>query len=661
MPASIPYKSFCWSFGTTSFRTKNFNKTIEEQLALLNGFWQLPENQDCIWNGNPVLQTRYYDYMKRMGFVETEANNKPKDAREKTSGLVDIGLIDDGRHLTNAGISLLEICNANDFASDNFFEIPKDSYIYLKQLLKTSSSIDGNTVRPFIVMLYVLSRVDELSLDEFTYLLPLCTSSENTQNVIDGINSIRTGRSTIDSFILGRLMSMDNYQRALRFFLENTVDEDVIRIIGMNRKSAKEDGKNYDKDYLPLYNALSRYYLANDVDAIVDIYEATRKIKIGKWWRQLLFDTPSRKAIHKNPTIHFKHSDFDRTRTLDEFKTQFFEKMHLFKAKATLSDYLDLNRRYVKTTDVVLFEDDIVKLDIVPKHFFNSVIDELYDQAYVETEELYHDCAINNIALCLNINEQAVINGVNAELGATVTTIAEARAVLEDNRYARLQHLIDTKFTDTQILTLLDCFERRNDTDIRSMVTDNADVPTIFEYVLAILWYKVSERQGKILDYMKLSLDADLLPKTHAAGGEADIVYEYESTEHYPSHTLLIEATLADSTNQRRMEMEPVSRHLGQHLIRTRNMDSYCVFATNFLNINVISDFRSRKTTPYYDSQDYTQYVEGMKIIPLETSELKRIVQVNKTYKELYPIFEEAFNSALPPHMWYENCIKNSI
>lgn len=59
------------------------------------------------------------------------------------------------------------------------------------------------------------------------------------------------------------------------------------------------------------------------------------------------------------------------------------------------------------------------------------------------------------------------------------------------------------------------------------MVTDNADIPTIFEYVLGILWYKTSERHGKILDYMKLSLDADLLPKTHAAGGEADIVYEY--------------------------------------------------------------------------------------------------------------------------------------
>lgn len=656
MPASIPYKSFCWSFGTTSFRTKNFNKTIEEQLALLNGFWQLPENQDCIWNGNVELQTRYYDYMQRMGFVEGNAGNKPKDAREKTSGLVDIGLIDDGRRLTNAGISLLEICNANDFASDNFFEIPKDSYIYLKQLLKTSSSIDGNTVRPFIVLLYVLSKVDELSLDEFTYLLPLCTNSENTQSVVDGIEAIRTGTLTIDDFILDRLMGMDNYQAALALLLDNNVDEDLLCEVGLNRKS-----RSYDKVYFPLYQQLYSAYVNNDAMAFSQVYTATKDIKIGKWWRGYLFNTISEVAIGRNPLNCINHTLFDSVTNENEFKTAFFKVMHLFKAKATLSDYLDLNRRYVKTTDVVLFEDDIVKLDIVPKHFFNSVIDELYVQAYVETEELYHDCAINNIALCLNINEQAVINGVNAELGATVTTIAEARAVLEDNRYARLQHLIDTKFTDTQILTLLDCFERRNDTDIRSMVTDNADVPTIFEYVLAILWYKVSERQGRILDYMKLSLDADLLPKTHAAGGEADIVYEYEATEHYPSHTLLIEATLADSTNQRRMEMEPVSRHLGQHLIRTRNMDSYCVFATNFLNINVISDFRSRKTTPYYDSQDYTQYVEGMKIIPLETSELKRIVQVSKTYKELYPIFEEAFNSALPPHMWYDGCIKNSI
>ncbi len=31
MPNEIPYKSFCWALGTTSFRTKDFNKTIEER------------------------------------------------------------------------------------------------------------------------------------------------------------------------------------------------------------------------------------------------------------------------------------------------------------------------------------------------------------------------------------------------------------------------------------------------------------------------------------------------------------------------------------------------------------------------------------------------------------------------------------------------------
>ena len=652
MPNAIPYKSYCWSLGTTSFRTKNFNKTIEEQLALLDGFWQLPENQDGVWNGNNELQSRYYDYMQQMGFVEGNAGNKPKDAREKTSGLVDIGLIGDDRHLTNAGVSLLEICATNDFSADNFFDIPKDSYLYLRQLLKTSYNIDGSDVRPFIILLYVLSKVSSLSLDEFTYLLPLCTNADNTEEIICGIESVRRGTATIDEIILERLMQKDNYQAALTLLLNNEVDEALMCEVGINRKS-----RQYDKVYYPLYQHLYSAYMDNDLAAFSSVFLATKDVKIGKLWRSYLFDTFSEVAISRNPNEHKNSTLFDNVTNEQEFKTAFFKVMHLLKARATLSDYLDLNRRYIKTTDIVLFEDNVVKLDIVPKHFFGSVINELYNQAYTQNALLVHDCAINDIDPCLVVDEQAVVDGVNEELGVTVTNIAEARAVLEDNRYERLHHLINTKFSNAQIINLLDCFESRNDTEIRNMVTDNADIPTIFEYVLGIMWYKLSEYQGKILDYMKLSLGADLLPKTHAAGGEADIVYEYPITEYYPAHTMLLEATLSDGTNQRRMEMEPVSRHLGRHLIRTRNMNSYCVFATNYLDINVISDFRSRKTTPYYDPQDYTQYVNGMKIIPLQTSELKSMLLSGKTYKELYNIFEEAYNSELPPHEWYERCI----
>ena len=594
--------------------------------------------------------------MKAKEFVVGSANNKPKDAREKTSGLVDIGIIDENRKLTEAGRALLGISQSNDFTSDNFFQIPKDSFLYLRQLLKTYNNVDGSIVRPFIVLLYVLSKVEFLSLDEFTYLLPLCTSYEYTEQIIEGIQACRNNTASFDDIIINRLLEMDNYQAALKKLLDNTVTESLICEIGLNRKS-----RNYDKPYLRLYDELYSVFVNHDNSRIPLIFSATKSFKnkkIGKLWRKYLFNTSSEKAIEKNPVACLKQTAFAAVSTESEFKTVFFKTMHLFKAKATLSDYLDLNRRYIRTTDIILFEDSNIKLDIIPKHFFNSVADELHNYAYTACDILFEDSELVEIADCLVINEDTVIAGVNAELGTNVATIGEARNVLEDNRYRRLQHLINTKFTDEIIVTLLGYFESRNDAEIKSMVTENADIPTIFEYVLGILWYKISERQGKILDYMKLSLDADLLPKTHAGGGEADIVYEYPETEYYPAHTLLLEATLADNTNQRRMEMEPVSRHLGRHLIRTGNLNSYCVFATTYLDINVIADFRGRKHMPFYDTQDYTKNVDGMKIIPLQTSELIRIVNDNRKYYQLYGLFEHAFQSDLPPHEWYNTMVQ---
>ena len=91
---------------------------------------------------------------------------------------------------------------------------------------------------------------------------------------------------------------------------------------------------------------------------------------------------------------------------------------------------------------------------------------------------------------------------------------------------------------------------------------------------------------------MKLSLDANLLPKTHAAGGTADIVYEYNKTNDYPEHKVLLEATLTESTSQRKSEMEPVSRHLMREIQENDNDDTYAVFVANILQEEVLSDFR---------------------------------------------------------------------
>ena len=319
MPVNIPYKSFCWGLGTTSFRTKNFNKTIEKQLDLLNDFWNIHNENFEVWAGNSFLQEQYYDFMKEKGFVSGDANNKPKDAREKTSGLVDIGLISPDRKITAAGRTLLEISKTNDFSTDNMLQISKDSYIYLKQLLKTYNDVNGKCVRPFVVLLYVLSKVDYLSYDEFTYLLPLCIDEESTKFIVEQILNLRNNTNlTIDSIIIDRLMSMDNYKIGLDFLIKNKVDVNTICTVGMNRKS-----RSYDKPYFDLYNKLYEVFVKKNINALTDVFKATKKVNIGILWRGYLFNTSAEKAIANSPRQHLKATAFESVKSENEFKKVF--------------------------------------------------------------------------------------------------------------------------------------------------------------------------------------------------------------------------------------------------------------------------------------------------------------------------------------------------
>lgn len=654
MPA---YKSYCWSLGTTSFRMVEFNRKIEKQLELIREFWIKPAFADQQWSENEPLQIEYYNFLKESGFIEGEAQRKAKDAREKTSGLVDLGLLDDERRLTEAGNALLQIAANADFNTNNLLQTPADSFIYLKQLLKLYSPIDSGYVRPYIVLVMALNRLGKLSYDEFTYLLPLAINESKTEEIFTSIESIRSGNGTIDETIIKVLMDMPNYQEALDILLNNAITEQLITKIGMNRKS-----RNYDKPYFKLYKALEAVIATHfDGDAL-KLFNAVKTVsgKSSILWKQYLFNTMSTRKVEKEgfATINAAAEIFNCA-TDAEFRTQFFKLLHLFKAKSTLSDYFDLNRRYFKTTDTVLFRDDEVTFDIIPNCFFKIAGEKLSEFAFVPDNNLPHNIALSSI-VGEEISENQIFAKVEELYGVQVRNLYDVRAFVDSERYERLNAMIDSRFTDENIIALMSAFEERRDGEIQAMVTNNADVPTIFEYVLAITWYKISGRKGKVLDYMNLSLDADLLPVTHAAGGHEDITYKYEATADYPAHTLLLEATLASSTNQRRMEMEPVSRHLGDYLLSHTDEQAYCLFATTYLHINVISDFRMRKSAPYYSS-DGAQSIDGMKIIPLQTSEIKTIIEKKLNYTQIYKIFEEAFLSTIAPNKWYQTEIVNLI
>ena len=667
----IPYSSFLWKLGTTSFRTKEFNKMTEWQLRLLDEFWKKPEYSKYGWEKKYMfpeqndiywIKCRYYDWLVKNEFMEggEPEDRKFKTAREKTSGLYDMGLLNENHRLTDVGRKLLEISDEETLLKKNQLGISPDSQLYLEQLLKLSADDAGSTVRPLIVVLYLLTKLDYLSYEEFTYFMPLCVDEFSTNYIAECIEEYRKGRGSVQKIIEEFLLSRENYQRGLRRFCSNVFSKDLLLSVGMNRKSAA-----YDKSYVPLYEEMHAVYMDGNLSRIYPLFESLKPFQssIQIKWKQMMFDTSLTAVVKKDPEGHIIPLPEEVTMSEDSFKRFFYLTMHVNKAMATLEDYKDLNRRYLGLTNCFLFEDSEVKLDVVPKQFFKSVIDELYKQAYKECPLLEECCSMSAICPALVFNEQKVIDGLNEELGTSLSTIEDAYDEVDRIRYDRFNKLVDQKFTDDKLKILLDDFDNRDDEEINSMVTDNADIPTIFEYVLGIIWWKASGKKGKILDFLKLSLDSNLLPVTHAAGGEADIVYEYKACSDYPEHSVLLEATLADGTNQRRMEMEPVSRHLGNHLLRTKNRNSYSVFATSYLHINVIGDVRMRKLIMYCDAQDPDNYVDGMKIIPLGTNDLRTIIDEKIPYSKLYKHFSNAYESQEQhPMKWYDDyvCLRNS-
>lgn len=640
---------------------QNFNQKIEQQLDLLNQFWQKPEYKNEKWESNEPVQEAYYNFIKENDFLkEGDAPRKAKDARQKTSGMRDIGLIDNNRRLTPVGKKLLEISKSGNFTSDNFLQIPKDSYIYFLQLLKTYVEIDNDTViRPFILLAKLLKKFDFLLQHEFMYLFPLCIDRNTTDFIIKKLEENRT-KERVDSIITEIFMKQENYKAALDYFLnEKSVTEETFCKVGLNRKS-----KDYDRAYLPLYNAIKKVYFDDDKSdsAILKLYEASEIGNVKTHWRKLLFKTSSGSAIRKSPLEQLVYSNmFRNCKNETVLREAFFKTMHLIKIKRTLEDYFDLNRRYLKISDTLLFADNQVKFDVIPRYYFSLIPDDFYNLAFKKSDDLQELKKLEDISPFLKLDEGKLLKLINKDNKTNFTKIADIKQFVADERTERFNRLIDEKFTDKNLITILELFKNRkspaDDKAIQDFVTDEADGPTIYEYILAITWYKISNREGDVLSFMNLSLEADLLPKTHAGGGEADIVWKYQSSNNYPRHDLLIEATLSDSTNQRRMEMEPVSRHLGDYILNHKDYESYCIFLTNYLHINVISDFRNRMTYVYYNS-DENQTVNGMMIIPLESDFLISLLKSGKKYPELYREFHEVYASSLSPKEWYKELVE---
>lgn len=657
----MAFQSYCWNLGTTSFRVQNLNYKIERQLQMLNELWS--DRSNITWDG--ITQEKYYNIMHKEGFVTGDAQRKDKDARQKTSGLVEIGVIDKERKITEIGYKIIEIIKNNDFESDNIFNIHKDSYIYLKQLLKMQKTGTDMEVKPFIVLIYLLSNLEYLNRDEFTYLLPLCLKNCEAKDMLITIKMLREKEITIEDIIKNRMNSMKNYQEALEFMNNNDIDTlEKFAKVDMNRKS-KEYSKDLFKFYKDLLEISQREVNENDLNKILEFIklQSNKNSKVAKYWKDYFgYDT---KIIFTDEWKEYiKTTKIFNVKDKIEFNTEFFRIMHTAKWKATLEDYADLNRRYFSLTDIILFKDNRVKLDILPRYYFLNIAEELLNTRFLNTKEykeyIEKDIKFEEIYDCLNININDIITQIRVDYPESKISLDNVKDFIQDERKKRFEELIEKRFKKENLIELFRNIENDNRKEVEEYLDCEATIPTILEYVLAIAWYRISNKQGNILDFMKLSLDANLLPKNHVGGGTADIIYHYYRNEIYDEHDLLLEATLTDSTSQRKAEMEPVSRHLIRNKQEYDNETSYAVFVANILNEEVLSDFRGRRNHWYKGKNDEAK--QGLKIIPLSINDIIKILEKNLNYKQLYELFENAYNDTKTNDLeWYDILIKEPI
>lgn len=644
MPKKFQFKSFYFKLGNTSFRTENFNKKIELLIKLLDEFWKLDNNNQLQWNKNS--QTMFYDFIRSKNFLKKgTADNKAKDAREITSGLCDLGLINDQRRITSAGLELIKIIEGKDFSINNKLYIPKDSYLYLIQLIKTSLVVNGYVVRPLIVLIKLINTFSFLTKEEFMYLYPLILDTNSLDFIVRNISILRDEQITIDQILIDIILEKTNYSDALKYFIESeTLTDEVFGNISLNRKGSDKD-KEY---YKMLFTHLWAVYSEGNVSQIPNLFTSIKQhtnSKITTKWKKLIFGDDNINIKNCSKKL-LRDNCFCTAINEEDFRKVFFIYMHLFKTKATLEDYFDLNRRYLNITDCFIFQDNKVEYDIIPGCYFKHLSSELYQDMFMSNEKLEIYTCLDELSSYLQISEIKLLEYLNHDYHLELSAIDDVPNYLNQERLKRFDSLIETKFSDEILIKLIDLFKNRNgpedDSVIQSFVTKEADGPTIFEYITAIIWYKLSNKKGDILSYMNLSLQADLLPKTHAGGGEADIVWKYKDIDEIPNHTLLIEATLSDSTNQRRMEMEPVSRHLGEYCLKNNKNETYAVFISNYLNPNVIDDFRIRKYS-IYRNRDESSFVKGLKIMPIDTTMLISLLQNKVTYEKLYKVFQEQY------------------
>jgi hypothetical protein len=648
------------SLGNTGARLSDPRATYVKILDALVEFRKINKHWET------TDQTKFGELLGELGIFDIKTDNKvnsDKDVRVKTGFISQLGFTTDKRIITSSGKELL--ANSLNFET-NEFDISNESFTYLKQFLKYQQN--DFKVYPLLSLIYAIIEFNnELSIDFVTYVW---SGSQTKEELIDNIKNYKKHtdyKETVYQSVLNSENTKITAKNSSFFFTAHNISD---------KKELKEllyailphgKGNTFKDKTITLFNDIYTYWLniknwneANKKKFIQDKLKSRHKdisSKKPSYYLESLFNTTALNdsSDWKKIITFFESTSLISSKDEESFVVNFHILYMYIKKLSLCEEYRDLNTRHLKLLDIFVFEHGKLKLDLVFWYLFKSVKDELLKVKTLSQSEYSKKLELSQ----KNIGDIYDFLKINvAELSKQIATdfpevkkLGLQNFVLKEKE-ERLLKLVHSVFTKENIIKIFENIYPRKDDLIRKLIKEwyqeyEATIPALFEYLLGISFYWLSEKQVRISDILNSGLDANLLPKTHKAGGQADIVVRCKDTDY------LIEATLSDNDGQRKMEAEPIPRHLAKHILKV-NPNSLTLFVAGQLDPNNLVVLRNYKFSSWYNSDGNS--VETMNILPLSVSNMIYLLKKENDFNKLENKFESVLNSETKDGFkWYTN------
>lgn len=593
-------------------------------------------------------------------------------ARHYTNSLKNMGLVNKDREITPVGKALLDSSIVSIDLLERTLNLSADNLVILRQILKVRvfNKKGDRYYSPGKFALYLILKEfndnNIYSISNFMKLVQLASPAE--KYTIDDIDSqLKKGgfKALLSFLILGK-----NDSEVLNYFKhikDNRIPKTDFYKIFVNGKSTKTT-----EVYYSFYKGLCDFITKKNNDSysklkqVFNIKSNSNTLKKAFGYGKSIFKIRE-KASLKEFLNDNRNNDLLKYASIGELNKAFYVRFIESKTDDRVKENGQDTRYILEATG--LFETKSGIMSIKNQDMFKTeeVIENLRNDIFNSGSFQDYEGSITSpfgemisLTKILGISERSVKNQIEFctkkyNLDDTIS-LEEHLGKLKAQEFEKF---VNDSFPKDKVFRILNMFkDRDNDEKIRKEVTEEADIPTIFEYISGLAWYYLSDDNYCLINSFQLTFDANFLPLTHATGGGGDIIINYKD------FVLMLEVTLMNKHAQKRGEWEPVLRH-SINLAIDSDKPTATLFLADELDNNTINIWRAVASVPLESSNQLGKFTDtSVKIMPLKIDDFilfdesssfssrKLLEEIEKSYT---PLAKKTFDTE-----WRDKIIERS-